>query len=240
MGTTMAAARKRTTVAEHAPNEVQLHERALASLGRRALTRAGVLKVLDAAIQKWARAVSKTGRDVDEVAREVEAARAIAEKVTARLVEVRLIDDAAYAQSNAGRLGRAGKSRRAISVHLAAKGVKEETARAVVHIDEDEELRAAIVMARKKRLGPFARVPVSGASATDDDLDVRAPPRRRLGSSSVSGARPRDDARQAAFKAKNKALASLARAGFEFRLAERVLRMTREEAEARLVGRGEW
>lgn len=73
---------------------------------------------------------------------------------------MRLIDDQAYARSRAKSLSRAGRSRRAIAAHLAAKGVDAETAREALPESADVELDAAITFAKKRRIGPYARDPV--------------------------------------------------------------------------------
>lgn len=195
-----------------APDENSLREDALAALARRALTRKELANVLERRIAAWARNAARAGTDEDEVQRVVLRARLSVETVSARMVEVGLVNDATYARSRAGRLAREGRSRRAIAAHLAARGVDEAIVRDEVPVDAEEELRAALVLARKKRLGPFAR-----------EAD---PPQRRA---EARGASPRD-----------KALATLARAGFGYSTAERVLRMSPEEAEDRLRGRGAW
>lgn len=186
-----------------APTENALREHALATLARRPLTRAGLRQTLERKIAAWAQRAARSGKDADAIVAEVERARLLVETVAARIVEVGLVNDASFAQARAGRLARAGKSRRAIGAHLASKGVDEQTVRAAVSTDAETELRAALVLARRKRLGPFAR----------DD------------------AAPTHQARQ-------KALATLARAGFGFGTAERVLRMDAEEAEELMRGRG--
>ncbi|MGH7043713.1 MAG: hypothetical protein ACREFY_16510, partial [Acetobacteraceae bacterium] len=57
-------------------------------------------------------------------------------------------------------LHRAGRSRRAIEATLAAKGVPAGTARAVLPEDAEGELAAALLLARRRRLGPFRPVPL--------------------------------------------------------------------------------
>ncbi len=63
--------------------------------------------------------------------------------------------EAGFAASRAKRLTRAGKSRRAALAHLAAKGVKAATAKAVVADDAERELGAACAFLRRRRAGPF-------------------------------------------------------------------------------------
>lgn len=131
------------------PTEATLHEAALTHLARFSATEAGLRRVLERRIMRWARA---TGAEADAVAPLRRAAAAIA----ARLVQAGAVDDAAFAAARARRLGRAGRSRRAIAAHLAAKGVDAETAGAALPDDPATELAAAAAFARRRRLGPFA------------------------------------------------------------------------------------
>ena len=64
------------------------------------------------------------------------------------------MDDAAFAEARARRLLRAGRSRRAVSAHLAAKGVDAGLAERVLPGPGDE-LAAALAFARRRRIGPF-------------------------------------------------------------------------------------
>jgi regulatory protein len=141
------------------PDEAMLHEAALAHLARYATTEAGLVRVLDRRILRWARAAEAEGRERDAVAAMAAAARAAARAVAARLVEARAVDDSAFAAARAARLARAGRSRRAIAAHLAAKGVGPEVAAETLAGDEEDELAAALRLLRRRRLGPFAAAP---------------------------------------------------------------------------------
>jgi regulatory protein len=202
---------KKRTAAPPVPlSESALRETALAALGRRALTRVELKRRLERAIAMWARRAARAGTGDEEVARAVAQAKAHIEPIVARFVEVRLVDDASFAASRAARLVRAGRSRRAIEAHLYSKGIDGETARSVVPTDRETELRAALALAKRKRLGPFARE--EARSARNDALEHGS---------------ARDGAH-------GKALAAFGRAGFDFDVAERALRMPRDEAEERL------
>ncbi|MBN9161583.1 MAG: hypothetical protein BGO98_49610 [Myxococcales bacterium 68-20] len=87
-----------------------------------------------------------------------------------RFREVGLVNDAAYAESRARSLSRVGRSRRAISAHLAAKGVDAETVRQALPHDAGVEL----AFARKRRIGPYAR-----EGTTDREAKQKASPRWR-------------------------------------------------------------
>ena len=75
-----------------------------------------------------------------------------------RLVERRLLDDRLYAEARARSLGRQGRSKSVIARRLALKGVDKETVGTAMDALADDghsDLRAALLLARKRRLGPF-------------------------------------------------------------------------------------
>ncbi|MDE2575859.1 MAG: hypothetical protein KGL55_11180, partial [Rhodospirillales bacterium] len=76
------------------PTPTALHEAALAHLARYAATAAGLVRVLDRRVERWARAGAA---DAEAVAA---ARRAVREEV-ARLVAAGLVDDAAFAAGRA-------------------------------------------------------------------------------------------------------------------------------------------
>jgi len=178
-----------------------LHEAALAYLTRGAATAATLTRTLERRVRNWATRSVRAGSDPEEVGAAAARAREWVAPIVLRLVEVRLVDDAAFAAQRADRLTRGGRSKRAIAAHLKQKGVDGETARTALAETVDDDLGAALVLARKRRLGPFTR-----------DADEGADARRR-------------------------ALGVLARAGFDFDTAHRALRMSRDEAEERIVAR---
>ncbi len=193
-----------------APTCASLHEAALSYLARGAASAASVTKTLERRIGNWARRATRAGRDAENVAQDAAAARELVAGIVARLGEVGLVNDAAFATTRAKRMSSGGRSRRAISAHLAQKGVDAATVREAVSHDAGAELAAAIAFARKRRLGPFARDAEEGETR---------------------------DARRAA---ERKALGTMARAGFDFGVCERVLRMDREDADERLRDRREF
>jgi regulatory protein len=134
------------------PSETTLREAALAHLARYATTRAGLLRVLDRRIARWARTA-----DPDTAASGTEAARQAARAVVARLAEAGAVDDAAFAAARGRSLVRAGRSRRAAVAHLAARGVATFDIAAALPEDAEAELAAALALARRRRLGPFRR-----------------------------------------------------------------------------------
>ncbi len=148
---------------EAAPDAASLHEAALRHLARYAATAAGLRRVLDRRVQRWARAAAAEPETIAEAKRAVRA-------VVARLVAAGAVDDAAFASVRARRLLHSGHSRRGVAAHLAARGIDPETAHGAFPDDAGTELAAALVLARRRRIGPFR--------ATTADADAR---RRELG-----------------------------------------------------------
>jgi len=137
-------------------DEASLREAALRHLSRYAATEAGLRRVLGNRIARWARAATQAGHDPEMIAAEATAARARAAAVAARLVQAGAVDDAAFAVARARRLRGAGRSAAAALAHLAAKGVARETAQAALaHEEVPDELTAALLLCRRRRIGPF-------------------------------------------------------------------------------------
>ncbi len=154
-----------------APTAATLREAALDALGRRAMTRAGLAEALERRIAAWARKASRDGHhEAEEVAQAVERARAFVEPIVVRMVEIGAVNDARFAEARAARLVRQGRSRRAIAAHLAHKGIERDAAREAATADAGTELVAALTLAKKRRLGPFAR---------EGELGMRDPDARR-------------------------------------------------------------
>jgi regulatory protein len=131
-----------------APTAAYLQEAALAHLARYAATRAGLLRVLDRKIARWATA-AEAGTEA------AQQARADARAVVAKLTETGAVSDTAFAEARTRSLQRAGKSARAIGAHLSAKGVPAAIKAERAAPNPDQELAAACIHARKRRLGPF-------------------------------------------------------------------------------------
>jgi regulatory protein len=134
------------------PDARSLQDAALRHLARYSATQAGLLRVLGRRIDRWARTA-----DPDTAAAGRAAAQAAARSVVSRLAAAGAVDDAAFAASRARSLARAGRSRRAISAHLAARGVPAELT--ALPDDPAAELAAALAYARRRRIGPFRQPP---------------------------------------------------------------------------------
>lgn len=129
------------------PDRHSLHEAALRHLARFAATQAGLLRVLDRRILRWQHATESP----TEV---IAPARAAAREVVQALTASGMLDDANFAAARSRRLVRAGRSRAAVSAHLAAKGVDAVTAGSVLP-DAQAEFLAAVAFVRRRRIGPF-------------------------------------------------------------------------------------
>jgi len=185
------------------PTRAQLNEAAIRHLGRYASSATNLVRVLERRVDRWRRAALEAGAEAQTVETEALQARGAAARVVAALVQAGALNDAALGSSRAANLTRSGKSKSAIARSLHAKGILPEDARHAINEaqpDAETELAAALVLARRKRVGPFgtAEAPLEAA-------------------------------------ARLKILAAFARAGFGRGVAERALRMKRDEAEARII-----
>lgn len=143
------------TAVPPAPDTAALREAALAYLARYAATEAAVRRVLHRRIDRWLRACPDPEAAADRAAE----ARIAVEAEIRRLATAGLLNDAAYAEQRGRTLRQAGVSRRATAAKLAAKGVPPATARDAVPDDPEAELAAALITARKRRIGPFRTRP---------------------------------------------------------------------------------
>lgn len=199
------------------PSGTGLREAALAHLARFATTEAGLVRVLERRVARWARRALEAGGDPDQVRQVQEQARAQMRVVVADMVRIGAVNDAAFAEGRARALSRGGRSRRAIAAHLATRGIDPERIEQAVHTAQSEaledpataELGAALLQARRRRIGPFS---------------LRSP-------DASPGASPGEDA-AAEQAARQRALAALARAGFSHEVAVRALDSDRDTAEA--------
>lgn len=180
----------------------------MAHLARFGTTRQGLEQVLLRRVARWAQKAQRAGDCAENVAEHAAHLHPVVVAVVDDMVRLGAVDDAVFARSRVRRLVRSGRSTRAVQAHLAAKGVAadvrdEALEEAVGTLSSTErELCAALVLARKRRLGPF------GVSVNAEDMDEAA---RMAG--------------------QNLALGVLARAGFARDVAQRVLDMPPEEAE---------
>lgn len=128
----------------------RLHNQALYYLQRFASSSANLRRVL-------LRRALRSARYHDDPP-EAEVVRMV-DEVVARLRAAGLLNDPLYAEGRAQGLARAGRSPRMIRAKLAQKGVApEDVDRALAGLAEaapDPELRGAVILARRRGLGPF-------------------------------------------------------------------------------------
>lgn len=169
----MSGRKARAALSPSPPDARALHEAALAYLARFAATRAGLRRVLERQVDRWARA-AEAEHGAEHAAEGARAARAAIESVVARLADAGAVDDAAFAAARARRLTRTGKSRVATAAHLAAKGVDAMTAAAVLGSEPEAEFAAALVLAARRRIGPFRAGAPPDAAGSRRELGVLA------------------------------------------------------------------
>lgn len=133
------------------PDAASLYQAALTYLARYAATEAGLRRILGRRIDLWARA--QPDHEAAEPA--VQTARAAIDGIVERLMAAGAISDRVFAESRARTLVRGGRSARAVQMQLVAKGVAPDTARIAASTDLETELAAALVLARKRRIGPY-------------------------------------------------------------------------------------
>jgi regulatory protein len=135
------------------PDDASLREAALNYLARYATTEAGLRRVLQRRIDRWAHQAA----DRDDAGTHVAAAKSAIPAIVARMVELGLVNDAEYAETRARGLALSGRSRRTITSRLMAKGVAPDRAREVLPDHAGGELASALILARKRRIGPFRK-----------------------------------------------------------------------------------
>ncbi|HEY7579282.1 MAG TPA: regulatory protein RecX [Acetobacteraceae bacterium] len=156
------------------PDAATLHDAALTYLARYAATEASLRRVLQGRVDRWQRLAERGGLDTEVGAAEAAKARDAVRTVLARLVAAGAVNDAAYAESRARSLVRAGHSRRAVAAYLAARGVDPGTVATAMPASGSSELAAALVLARKRRIGPFRTGAVPDEAGRRRELGVLA------------------------------------------------------------------
>ncbi len=139
------------------PSEARLRDIALHHLSKFSSTQANLVQVLKRRVQRWALRAKKEGQDADHVEEQKMLACQAVLKIAQSMVDVGAINDDSFAKSRVRSLSRSGRSKRAISAHLAQKGVEGALAEEILEASGDTDLAAALVHLRKKRQGPFAR-----------------------------------------------------------------------------------
>ncbi|MGC4123036.1 MAG: regulatory protein RecX [Myxococcales bacterium] len=143
-----------------------LERAALHHLKRYSSTSAGLRRVL---MRRVSRSAKEHGTDLEEGKKWID-------ELVARFERAGLLDDARFAKSRASSLLQRGTSPRAIAMKLKAKGVQAPEVRqamdAIAESSANPELEAAMALAKRKRIGPFARTPATEADEKRRHLGV--------------------------------------------------------------------
>lgn len=134
-----------------------LYRQAVHYLERFESTEVGVRRVLERRIK---RRTLRTGEDAEGAIDEIDA-------VIRKLVDLDYVDDRRFAGHMVRRLRHRGGSRAQIRARMKEKGVGEAVITASLQDEGETELRAAWVVARKRRIGPYRTAPLS------DEFDLR-------------------------------------------------------------------
>jgi regulatory protein len=177
------------------PDAGSLYQAALNHLARYAATEAGLRAVLMRRVDRWARL--QTDREAAEPV--IEAAREAIQAVIGRLVQAGAVSDTAFAESRAKSLVRGGQSNRSVQARLIAKGVAPDLARVASVSDAETELAAALVLVRKRRIGPYRTAETQDAALRMKELALlaRAGFSRDIAEQALNT--PRDDAERRIF-----------------------------------------
>jgi len=139
-----------------------LQRAALAYLERYSSSAANLRRVLRRKVDKRCRLRGEDPAEFHEMI----------DEVVAKSLRSGLVDDTRYAEARVATLRRRGGSSRAIQAKLAAKGVDRSTIAAALEGEEDDEEKAALAFARRRKLGPFR--PGERAPYRDKDLAALA------------------------------------------------------------------
>lgn len=156
----------RMDVIPPSPDYQSLKDAALAHLARFATTRQSLRQMLQRRVRRWGVRAARAGMFAEEVAAHEAVCLPVIDQIVEEMGRLGAVDDAAFSRSRSRNLARAGRSRRAVQAHLQARGVDGETVRQAVDESLGEageeqahqaELAAALILARKRAVGPFHR-----------------------------------------------------------------------------------
>lgn len=121
-------------------------------------------RILNRRLDKWLRQSDSPDPAVASSVRQT------IDAILVRLADAGLVSDADFAEMRARTLSQGGQSNRAIRAKLLAKGVSCELAGRVARFDPDTELAAALVAARRRRLGPYRTKPLADQASKMKEL----------------------------------------------------------------------
>jgi regulatory protein len=131
------------------PTTADLRNVALGYLARYAATEMGLRRVLTNRIEKWRSQQAEIDADI------ASALHKSVNEVIANVVQTGLVNDQAFAEMKGLSLRREGRSSRSARAKLMTKGVPPALAHEVLPDDPEADLAAAVMTARRRRLGPF-------------------------------------------------------------------------------------
>jgi len=137
------------------PTEDRLKRSAVHYLERYASSSANLRRVLERRVLK---ACFDHDKDPAEYA-------ALIDVVIDKCVSSGLVNDHTYAETKTASLRRRGGSKRKIEAQLSSKGIERQTIAEIVEDDPEAEMQAALVFARRRRLGRYRSY--SGTSKRD-------------------------------------------------------------------------
>jgi regulatory protein len=82
-------------------------------------------------------------------------------KIVAQFAELRYVDDEAFAKTRTDSLLRRGYGPNRLRISLRVSGIGTDIIDQAADIDPDDEFAAALVFARRKRIGPYAKSTIS-------------------------------------------------------------------------------
>lgn len=151
------------------PTPQSLANIALHYLARYAASEAGLRRVLDNRIRRAALSHPDFAADHSRQ----QALRQEIETIIAKHRASGVLNDAAFAEMKVGSLRRAGRSRTMITQKLKQKGLSDAVIDQALQPEDDQdanavELRAALRLAKRRRLGPFRATPADSDQQRKD------------------------------------------------------------------------
>ncbi|MCT6854992.1 MAG: recombination regulator RecX [Bombella apis] len=149
-----------------APDYQKLREAALAHLARFATTRQSLRQMLQRRVKRWGIRALRAGMFAEDIAIKEQDCQPWIEQIIEDMQRLGAVDDAVFSRSKARYLARSGRSRRGVQAQLQAKGVERETIQQALdeslgEVGDEQarqaELTAALILARKRAIGPFQR-----------------------------------------------------------------------------------
>lgn len=137
-----------------------LQEYTMMYLSRYNNTEKGLLRVLKARLQRWAIKAEKEGIESSQINSKLRQGYQEIPDIIAKVKQLGIVNDQVFTEHKVSSLIRSGRSQKVIQNKLLQKGVAFEVVQSVLdqYQDKDIELLAALVHAKKKRIGPFRRV----------------------------------------------------------------------------------